>query len=112
MKSVLITGAARGLGASLASASVEAGFSVIATVRDPGKIDTQLKVRAEALDLADTESLHVLTDQLIKEECVIDLLINNAGMNPKDRSTNTSIQAFVSNTFRLLTSPNRFTLTL
>lgn len=53
MKSVLITGAARGLGASLASASVEAGFSVIATVRDPGKIDTQLKVRAEALDLAD-----------------------------------------------------------
>ena len=62
-KTALIIGASRGLGLGLVQRLSEQGWNVIATVRDPQKVDS-LKdipgVRIETLDIDEVASLEVL----------------------------------------------------
>ncbi len=82
-KTVLITGANRGLGLEFARQYAEAGWMVIATARRPESA-TELNavgVRVMQLDVADAKSVAALAHDLDGDS--IDLLINNAGIFPR-----------------------------
>ena len=76
MKTVLITGANRGLGAATARALAERGYSVIVTARDLAKAQAVGAGVAEVLDVADPESIRALHARVGD----VDVLINNAGV--------------------------------
>jgi NAD(P)-dependent dehydrogenase (short-subunit alcohol dehydrogenase family) len=79
-RTVLVTGANRGLGLEFAKQYQNAGWKVVATARDPdaAKELKELGVRIEALDVADAASVAALAKRL--KDVPVDLLINNAGM--------------------------------
>jgi NAD(P)-dependent dehydrogenase (short-subunit alcohol dehydrogenase family) len=81
-RTVLVTGANRGLGLEFAKQFSDAGWKVIATAREPDKAEElhQLGERVEVvqLDVTDAKSVAALAKEL--EEQPIDLLINNAGL--------------------------------
>jgi len=79
-RTMLVTGANRGLGLEFAKQYHAAGWNVIATARDPDAA-TELKalgVRVEALDVANGASVAGMAQRL--KDVPIDLLINNAGV--------------------------------
>lgn len=76
MTTVLITGASRGIGLSMARAFAKRGDTVIATARKPGDSLRELDVRVETLDVADDASAQELAAQLQGES--IDVLVHNA----------------------------------
>jgi len=82
MKSVLITGGNRGLGAALVAAFADAGWHVATTARhvDPANSDGVYQ-----LDLSQPESVAACAEAMIAEGWKYDLVIHNAGFNPKDR---------------------------
>jgi NAD(P)-dependent dehydrogenase (short-subunit alcohol dehydrogenase family) len=81
-QTVLITGANRGIGLELARQYHAAGWSVIATARDPDAATELRAIGADILvprlDVASQESVVALAKSL--ENRPIDLLINNAGV--------------------------------
>jgi NAD(P)-dependent dehydrogenase (short-subunit alcohol dehydrogenase family) len=79
-KTVLITGANRGLGLEFAREFHTRGYRVIGTARDPAAAEElkALGVRVEQLDVADTGSAKALASRL--GDVAIDILINNAGI--------------------------------
>lgn len=83
LRTVLITGANRGLGLEFARQYKEAGWQVIGTARKPGQAGElkALGVRVVQLDVASQESVDELAATLSDEP--IDLLINNAGIFPR-----------------------------
>jgi len=91
MKTILITGANRGLGFELAKQYHSAGWRVIACCRDPeyaeklrylsNNTDTLLIIK---LDIFKIEEIKNLTTKLANE--TIDILINNAGVYSDDLS--------------------------
>jgi len=96
MKTVLITGAARGLGKALTEAFAGAGWQVVGTVRSlPETSPTH--VNYELLDLNQLASLDALVESLQSQGMQFDLVINNAGFNPKD----TGDQDYFLSTFKL-----------
>lgn len=77
--SVLITGASRGIGAGLARAFAERGWSVLACARDPAAIPPIAgTVERYALDVTEPGSIAALAAALADRP--LDLLINNAGI--------------------------------
>ena len=82
-RTVLITGANRGLGLEFARQYKEAGWRVIGTARDPQEAQelAALGVRVLPLDVASQQSVDELAAALGDEP--IDLLINNAGIFPR-----------------------------
>jgi len=83
-RTVLITGANRGLGLEFARQYSAAGWKVIGTARKPPAA-TDLKdfgVRVIQLDVADAASVAAMATALEGEP--VDLLINNAGMANRD----------------------------
>ena len=83
MKTVLITGTSRGLGKALAETFVAADWQVIATSRSGAGQNTP-SLRHLPLDLGTEDSPRVLAATLRDTGARIDLVINNAGTNPKD----------------------------
>ena len=83
---VLVTGANRGLGAAIAAVFHDAGWHVMGTARDPGTLAKANVDSAYALDLSDIGSLEALVSAIKGTDRRIDLLINNAGFNPKDKT--------------------------
>lgn len=81
-KTVLITGANRGLGLEFARQLHASGAVVIATARKPEAADQlkELGVRVEQLDVAAPASVAALAASL--EDVPIDVLLNNAGIFP------------------------------
>ena len=83
-KTVLITGANRGIGLELARQFRARGYAVIATAREPDQaVDLKaLAVRVEQLDVTDTASARALAGKL--RGVPIDILVNNAGTSGHD----------------------------
>ncbi|MDX8346969.1 SDR family NAD(P)-dependent oxidoreductase [Cognatiyoonia sp. IB215446] len=85
LKTILVTGANRGLGAAIASAFHKEGWRVIGTARRPESLAPAIIDEAHALDLSDPASLQAFSAAITAAGPVIDLMVNNAGFNPKDR---------------------------
>lgn len=85
MRTLLVTGANRGLGLEHARQGAAAGDRVIATARDPGAAEALRavagaypdRVRIEALDVTDAAAVEALAEGL--RDTTIDVLLNNAG---------------------------------
>lgn len=84
MKTVLITGANRGLGLEFAKQYQSDNWKVIACCRNPESANelAKLDVSVHKLDLADLHSIDAFADSI--EDQPVDLLINNAAIH--DRS--------------------------
>ena len=88
MKTTLITGANRGIGLEFSRQYAEDGWQVLACCRHPDTADALKKLAAQypalikiyPLDVADHAQIERLAQTLANES--IDLLINNAGINP------------------------------
>ena len=82
-RTVLITGANRGLGLEFARQYQEAGWTVIGTARSPDRAEDlkALGVEVLQLDVVDRDSIAALAATL--DGRGIDMLINNAGIFPR-----------------------------
>ena len=82
-KIVLITGASRGIGFSLAQQFIAKGFTVIGTSRT-GILQnsTTNQLIAKKLNLRDPQSRAEVANWLTEEGIKIDILVNNAGIGP------------------------------
>ncbi|UUU43733.1 SDR family oxidoreductase [Streptomyces sp. NBC_00162] len=88
-KTVLITGTSSGIGLAAAVAAAEAGWQVIATMRDTGKADplrsaaaaagVAERVRIKRLDVIDAGSVTACIDEVLAEYGRLDAVVNNAG---------------------------------
>ena len=94
MSTVLVTGAARGIGQALLAALADRGDEVIATVRDPERLSDLAAIVARhpdtievhRLEVTDAASIAALAERLQGRR--IDVLINNAGIiGPERQST-------------------------
>jgi NAD(P)-dependent dehydrogenase (short-subunit alcohol dehydrogenase family) len=80
----LITGAARGLGRSVAEAVLAAGDRLVATARDPGRLaDLQKRygdqLRTAVLDVTDADAARAAVQTAVDCFGRLDVLVNNAG---------------------------------
>lgn len=90
MKRVLITGSNRGLGLAFTKESLSRGDRVFATCRCPDEADDLHALRARypdqltllRLDVTDEETIDGSAKEVQSQEGGLDLLINNAGVNP------------------------------
>lgn len=78
-KTIVITGASRGIGLEVCRQAMAAGHNVIGLSRNTAPLE-KAGVRAFAIDLADPSSLDVFFEYVRSSELVIDGLINNAGL--------------------------------
>ncbi|MGA5823093.1 SDR family NAD(P)-dependent oxidoreductase [Kitasatospora sp. NPDC094028] len=88
-KTVLITGTSSGIGLAAAVAAAQAGWTVVATMRDTAKGGALLKaaaeqgvadrVRVKRLDVSEPDSIAACLDEVITEHGRLDALVNNAG---------------------------------
>ncbi len=87
MKTVLITGCSTGLGVSLAVKAAQAGYTVVATMRNLAKRDTLDAALAEAgvsadirvLDVTDLDQIEAVVSGVVADHGGVHALINNAG---------------------------------
>ena len=79
-KTVLITGASRGIGRALADEYVQAGAHVLAVARKPGDDDTGGAVDWIAADLAVAEGWDAVIDAVAASGRILDVVVNNAGI--------------------------------
>lgn len=82
-KRVLITGASRGIGRSLATAFAGAGATVALVARDGSALESlaaQLGGTSHPADLLDAEQLRRLVHRVEDEAGAIDVLVNNAAL--------------------------------
>lgn len=94
MANVLITGANRGIGLALVSEFLKRGDNVIATSRQLEKAD-ELKALSQTikepvltllpLEITDEESVNHAYDNIPQSFSSLDILINNAGVNPDSK---------------------------
>ena len=78
MSTVLVTGASRGIGREVARTLAAEGWRVLAAVRDTKSAPPA--TQAEAVDMADTESIEALAARLRARKERLDALVNNAGI--------------------------------
>lgn len=81
MRSVVVTGASRGIGLELCKLYLSFDFTVFAVCRNVSQalheLPTSLHI-VEGVDVTTDEGIHALKQAL--EDCPIDILINNAGI--------------------------------
>jgi len=88
MKSVIITGASRGIGLDCTLAFARAGYKVFATMRNPEKAEAlKKKIKEEslnvilyAMDVDSDESVKLSMEAIQKSNGPVDVLVNNAGI--------------------------------
>ena len=87
MASVLITGTSSGIGMATALAFSRAGHKVYATMRNPGRAPElgriaareELPITISAMDIDSDRSVKEAIDHIVKEDGLIDVIVNNAG---------------------------------
>jgi len=87
VKVVLITGTSSGIGLSAAVAAARAGFTTVATLRDPQRADALRKAAEEAgvqldirrLDVTDAASVAECIAGVVADHGRLDAVVNNAG---------------------------------
>merc|ERR1711953_486108 len=98
-KTVVITGASRGIGAAIARAFAERGWNIVIQGRSKEKLGAVTKectelggnVASIELDLSETERVHEVVDLAIEKFGRLDVLVNNAGtMRPGGLEDQTS----------------------
>src|ERR1700759_2982920 len=80
----LVTGSASGLGRNIAEAVLESGERLVATARDPRRLDDLVskfgeRVRAVSLDVADESAAQAAVQVALEAFGRIDVVVNNAG---------------------------------
>src|SRR5688572_2668970 len=88
-RSILVTGAGRGLGLAIAKEAVARGHSVIGTLRDRGRgaglVELAARepdgVRVLRLDVSDEAACSALRNEVARLADHLDVVINNAGIN-------------------------------
>ncbi len=88
MKSVIVTGANRGIGLEISLAFARAGYKVFATMRNPDSAsvlkqkikDESLSINISAMDVNSDESVKQCMESILKENGPLDVLVNNAGV--------------------------------
>jgi NAD(P)-dependent dehydrogenase (short-subunit alcohol dehydrogenase family) len=80
----LVTGSASGLGRDIAEAVLASGDRLVATARDPRKLEDLVKkycnqVRTAALDVADEKAAYAAVQVAIDAFGRLDVIVNNAG---------------------------------
>ncbi|MFE3634744.1 SDR family oxidoreductase [Streptomyces cellostaticus] len=86
-KVVLITGTSSGIGLAAAVAAARAGWTTVATLRDPSRSGALRKAAAEAgveldirrLDVTDEESIRSAIEGVLADHGRLDAVVNNAG---------------------------------
>ncbi len=76
----LVTGASRGLGREVARRLADAGYTVLAAVRDPANMAPLPGVEVLQLDVADPASIAAAADLVKARHGRLDVLVNNAGI--------------------------------
>ena len=111
---VLVTGASRGIGKSIAEIFNEAGARVIGTATTEGgaqKITEALAGSGKGVifDVTDATAADALIQSIVKDEGKIDILVNNAGitrdtlsMRMTDENWNAVLEADLTGAFRLV----------
>lgn len=92
MKTAIVTGAAKGLGFAWCRQLAKAGYRVILTARDQQKAEEAAdllrneggEIIPENVDVSDENSIRELAYRCAERFGTIDVIINNAGINPKD----------------------------
>jgi len=80
----LVTGSASGLGRNIAEAVLAAGHRLVATVRDPRRLQELVKkygdqARTAHLDVADESAASAAVQVALDEFGRLDVVVNNAG---------------------------------
>ncbi|MGC2167096.1 MAG: SDR family oxidoreductase [Gallionella sp.] len=88
-ENALITGASRGIGLELAKQFARHGFDLVLVARDVDRLaavaaelqrDFGVTVRTIAADLSTADAPRAIVEQLDKQACNINVLVNNAGI--------------------------------
>jgi NAD(P)-dependent dehydrogenase (short-subunit alcohol dehydrogenase family) len=103
----LVTGSASGLGRDIAEAVLVAGDRIIATARDPRRLEDLAKrygdrVRTVALDVADEAAAAVAVQVAIEAFGRLDVVVNNAGYGdvaPFEQQSSERFKALVDTNF-------------
>mgnify|MGYP003324616415 FL=1 len=82
MKTVLVTGATRGIGNAIAKEFKKNNFSVIGTAKSESGVDTiqEQNIKGYVLDLNSKDSINSFWGKLENDDQKISVLINNAGI--------------------------------
>ena len=80
----LVTGSASGLGRSIAEAVLASGDRLVATARDPRRLEDLVekhgdRVRTAPLDVADEVAAHAAVQVAVEQFGRLDVVVNNAG---------------------------------
>lgn len=79
----LVTGAGRGLGLDIAKAALAAGHAVVATGRDPAKVESALgahiDLMAIKLDVTNLSDAQIAVQKAVDRFGRLDVVVNNAG---------------------------------
>lgn len=111
MQKILITGSNRGIGLALVKEYLSRGnVQIFATCRNPDKAEELQKLAADnpviviPLDVNDEESITASVNLVKQNTDSLDLLINNAGINPREDSVRHFGSLKASNIEHVLTS--------
>jgi NAD(P)-dependent dehydrogenase (short-subunit alcohol dehydrogenase family) len=91
-RTAVVTGASRGIGRAIALGLAEVGADVVPAARSEDALETvvgEIEERGgeslvQPTDVADEDAVRELFDRVAREVGAVDVLVNNAGINPDD----------------------------